>query len=223
MQTIYRGTIHTKAGRRNAWMDALFIDHAVLRTLWTNFHTVAPGALYRANHPTPGNLRRFTRKAGLKTLINLRGATGNGSDALSREAAHQLGLDFIDLPMRSHAAPKREQILALGGVFQRMRRPALVHCKSGADRAGFAAAIFLILEGHSTAEAKRQLSLRYGHLRHAKTGILDRFLEVWAQTGEGRKPFLQWVAEEYDEAALIAGFATNPIARFINDRILVRE
>jgi len=190
---------------------------------WTNFHAVEPGALYRANHPTPRNLRRFTQKAGLKTLINLRGATGNGSDALSREAAGQLGLDFIDLPMRSHAAPKREQILALGEVFRTMRKPALVHCKSGADRAGFAAAIFLLLEGKTTAEAKRQLALRFGHLRQSKTGILDRFLEVWAATGEGCKPFLQWVAEDYDEQALIAGFATNPIARFINERVLVRE
>jgi protein tyrosine/serine phosphatase len=223
MKTIYRGDMVTPAGRRNAWMDALFIDHAALRILWTNFHTVVPGILYRANHPTPGNLRRFTRKVHLKTLINLRGATGNGSDALSRETALRLGLDFIDLPMRSHAAPKREQILQLAEIFRTMRRPALVHCKSGADRTGFAAAIFLLLEGNSTAQAKRQLALRYGHLRHAKAGILDQFLTLWVATGEGRKPFLAWVAEDYHEAALTAGFTANHVASFINDHILTRE
>ncbi len=204
-------------------MDALFIDHAILRLLWTNFHTVVPGVLYRANHPTPGNLRRITHKVHLKTLINLRGATGNGSDALSRETASRLELEFIDLPMRSRAAPKREQILQLAEIFRTMRRPALVHCKSGADRAGFAAAIFLLLEGNLTAKAKRQLALRYGHLCHAKTGILDQFLTLWAATGEGRKPFLTWVAEDYDEAALTAGVTTNQVVGFINDRILTRE
>ena len=223
METIYRGDLITPAGRRNAWVDALFIDHALLRIAWTNFHTVQPGVLYRANHPTPRNLRRFTKKAGLKTLINLRGPTGNGSDALSREAAGQLNLDFVDLPMRSHAAPQRKQILQLAGVFQAMRRPALVHCKSGADRAGFAAAIFMLIEGWGAAEAGEQLSLRFGHLRQSKAGILDKFIESWATTGEGRKTFLQWVAEDYDEATLSASFTTSPIARLLDEHILKRE
>ena len=42
MDTIYRGDLTTPAGRRNAWIDALFIDHAVFRLAWTNFAAVAP-------------------------------------------------------------------------------------------------------------------------------------------------------------------------------------
>ncbi|OYV36935.1 MAG: protein tyrosine phosphatase, partial [Acidocella sp. 20-61-6] len=93
----------------------------------------------------------------------------------------------------------------------------------GADRAGLASAIFMLLDGKSAAQAQAQLSLRFGHLRHAKSGILDQFIAAWARTGEGRKPFLQWVAEDYDAAALQAGFKTNPVARFLNERVLVRE
>ncbi len=223
MKTIYRGDLISSAGRGNAWIDALFIDHAVLRIAWTNFHTVQPCTLYRSNHPTPGNLKRFTQTAGLKTIISLRGRTGNGSDALSRETAEELGLDFIDLPLRSRAAPKRDWILQFANVLQSMRRPALVHCKSGADRAGFAAAIFLLIEGSSSNEAKRQLSLRFGHIKQSKTGILDRFIEMWVRHGEGRKQFLQWVAEDYNEQALQESFKANPIARFINDHMLMRE
>ena len=63
MDTIYKGDLSTKAGRRNAWIDALFVDHAVLRILWTNFAVVKPAVLYRSNHPTPGNLAAFKRKA----------------------------------------------------------------------------------------------------------------------------------------------------------------
>ena len=223
MKSIYRGDLATRAGRRNAWLDALFVDHAVLRLLWTNFYPVIPGVLYRSNHPTPGNLRRFVRKFGIKTLITLRGATGNGSDALAREAAAKLGLDVIDLPMRSRAAPSAAQILALLDAFRTMRRPALVHCKSGADRAGFAGAVFLLAQGQIVAQAKRQFSLRYGHLRHSPAGILDAFLAAWeAAEGQG-KNFEDWVREDYDPASLTRSVKTNALQAFINDRLLARE
>lgn len=223
MDTIYRGDIATRAGRRNAWLDALFVDHAVFRLAWTNFAPVEPGILYRSNHPLPHHLARFTRETGLKTLINLRGLARNGSDALSRDMAARLGLDFIDMALESRGAPQRDRILRLAGIYREMKAPALIHCKSGADRAGIAAALYILMKGGDTATAKRQLSLRFGHFRHSNTGILDAFIETYARQGEGRKPFLDWVAEDYDEAALRAGFVSNPLARFVNDRILARE
>ena len=223
MDTIYKGDLGTPGGRRNAWIDALFVDHAVLRILWTNFATVAPGQLYRSNHPTPGNLIAFTRKTGLKTLINLRGEARNGSDALSREMAARLGLAFHDMAMESRGAPQRDRILRLAGIYQTMAAPALIHCKSGADRAGLAAGIFLLLQGKTTAEATGQLRLRFGHVRHSKTGILDAFFTAYAREAEGRKPFLEWVRDDYDEAALRAGFRSGSLAGFINDRLLARE
>lgn len=227
MDTIFRGDITTPAGRRNAWLDALFVDHAVLRLGWTNFAEVAPGALYRSNHPVPFQLARFARKVGLRSLVNLRGECRNGSDALSRDAARRLGLDFYDMAMESRGAPHRDRILRLAEIFSAMKRPALVHCKSGADRAGIAAALFVLIEGGTTAEARRQMSLRFGHIRQSATGILDAFLDIWEAEGEGRKPFLDWVANDYDEQILRdryrAGGAGRRIARFVNDRLLARE
>jgi len=210
------------AGRRRAWLDSLFDDHAVLRTVWTNFHEVVPGVLYRSNHPTPGNLRRFVRDQGIKTVINLRGVAGNGSDMLSREAARQLRLDFVDLAVRSAAAPPRETVLELIRLYRTMRRPGLVHCKSGADRAGFAAAVFLLMEGASAARARKQMRLRFGHMRHSRAGILSAFIDAW-ERDEGCKTFEHWVAEDYDAAALQAAFKSNALARFLNDRVLFRE
>jgi protein tyrosine/serine phosphatase len=211
------------AGRRRAWLDSLFDDHAMLRTVWTNFHAVVPGVLYRSNHPTPGNLRRFVRDKGIKTVINLRGEAGNGSDALSREAARLLGLDFIDLPLRSALAPPRETVLELLRLYRTMRRPGLVHCKSGADRAGFAAAVFLLMEGASPAQARAQMRLRFGHMRHSKAGILSAFIGAWERGGEGKKTFPSWVGEDYDAAALQTAFKSNPLARFLHDQVLSRE
>jgi protein tyrosine/serine phosphatase len=223
MDTIYKGDLTTKAGRRNAWVDALFVDHAVLRIFWTNFHVVEKGVLYRSNHPTPGNLAAFTRKVGLKSLINLRGQAKNGSDALSRDMAARLGLDFYDMAVESRGAPHRDRILRLAEIFGGMRGPALIHCKSGADRAGLVAGLFVLIKGGTAARAMQELSLKYGHIRQAKTGILDRFFELYAVDGEGRKPFLDWVREDYDEVALRAAFKAGRAASFINDRLLARE
>ena len=223
MDTIYKGDLGTPGGRRNAWIDALFVDHAFLRILWTNFATVVPGQLYRSNHPTPGNLLAFTRKIGLRTLINLRGEARNGSDALSREMAARLGLAFHDMAMESRGAPQQDRVLRLAGIYQAMQAPALIHCKSGADRAGLAAGIFLLLRGGTAAEASRQLSLRYGHVRQSKTGILDAFFAAYARQAEGRKPFLDWVRDEYDEAALKRDFVAGRLSSFVNDSLLRRE
>jgi protein tyrosine/serine phosphatase len=223
MDSIYRGDLVTQAGRRNAWLDALFVDHAVLRILWTNFHPVVAGRLYRSNHPTPGNLRAFVRKAGIKSLINLRGRAGNGSDALSREAAGRLGLAFYDMAFESRGAPHKDRILRLAEIYKTMKGPGLVHCKSGADRAGLAAGLFILMEGGGTAEALAQLSLRYGHIKQSKTGILDAFFLTYARDGEGRKGFLDWVREDYSEEALRAAYRSSALAGFVNDRILARE
>ena len=119
MDTIYRGDITTARGRLLAWVDALFVDHAVFRLAveqsrrqWRRAGSIA------ATTPPPRRLAALTRRLGLKTLINLRGPTGNGSDALSREAAAWLGLDFIDMALESRGAPQRDRILRLHGIYR---------------------------------------------------------------------------------------------------------
>jgi protein tyrosine/serine phosphatase len=104
-----------------------------------------------------------------------------------------------------------------------MRAPALMHCKSGADRAGLAAGLFVLFEGGTAREALRQLSWRFGHVRQAKTGILDAFFLHYQREAEGRKPFLDWVREDYDEVALRQTFRANGLASFINDWVLAHE
>ncbi len=221
----YRFTklLHTRGGRARAWMHSLLVDHAVLRLAWSNFAVVVPGRLYRCNHPTPGRLAAMTRRLGLKTVVNLRGVTGSGSDALSREMAGRLGLDFIDAPLTSRVAPPRERVLALARAFQTMREPALIQCKSGADRAGLAAAIYLLLRGESSANAARQLTLRHGHLAGAEAGVLGAFLRAYAREAEGRKPFADWLEQDYDPERVNRDFRPHAVARFINTSLLRRE
>lgn len=223
MDTIFKGDLSTAGGRTLAWVDALFVDHAVFRLVWSNLATVVPGKMYRCNHPTPGRLVRLKQRLGLTAVINLRGRAGNGSDALSRAAAERLGLDFFDMALESRGAPQRDRILRLHDIYRGLRGPTLLHCKSGADRAGLAAGLIVLFEGGSAADALRQLSLRFGHIRQARTGILDAFFLRWQREGEGRKPFLDWVCEDYNEAELRQDFHANGLASFLNDWVLAHE
>jgi protein tyrosine/serine phosphatase len=205
MDTIFRGDLASPGGRARAWVDSLLVDHGLLRLVWTNWATVAPNRVYRCNHPTPGRLARAVRRHGLRSLINLRGATGNGSDALSRERAARLALQFFDVPFSSTQAPTRSQVLALVAALQSATPPVLLHCKSGADRAGFAAGVFILMEGGTAAAAMRELSLWFGHLRRSRAGVLDAFFQRYAHDAEGKKPFLDWLREDYDAATLRRG------------------
>jgi protein tyrosine phosphatase (PTP) superfamily phosphohydrolase (DUF442 family) len=220
---LYRGELATPRGRRSAWVDSLLVDHGLLRTVWTNFGVVIPGRLYRSNHPTPGGLARLVRRHGIRTVINLRGASGNGSDALSREAAARLGVAFVDAPLSSGHAPSRERLLDLIAALRGAAEPVLVHCKSGADRAGFAAGLFCLLHGGSAADALGHLSLRHGHLRRSRAGILDAFFLAYRREAEGVRDFEAWVRDGYDPAALQRDVRTSRVARFVNDRVLARE
>jgi protein tyrosine phosphatase (PTP) superfamily phosphohydrolase (DUF442 family) len=209
--------------RPAAWADSLLVDHGVFRLVWTNLAEVLPGRLYRSNHPTPGRLAAAKRKFGLTTLINLRGRRMCGSDALSREAAQRLSLRHVDMAFESRGAPHRDRILRFHEIFQSLEGPALMHCKSGADRAGLASGLAIMFSGGTAAEALKQLSWRFGHWKQARTGILDAFFHRYAAEAEGRLPFIDWVRDEYDEAALKRDFVANGLASFITDRVLRRE
>ena len=195
----------------------------MFRLLWDNFAEVVPGKLYRSNHPTPARLQRARDRYGLRTLVNLRGHRRCGSDALSRQAAQRLGLIHVDMAFESRGAPHRDRILRFADVYASLATPALMHCKSGADRAGLAAGLAVLFEGGTAAQALRQLSWRFGHFSRSRTGILDAFFVHYAAVAEGRVAFLDWVAHEYDEAALRARFTAHGLSSFVTDRVLRRE
>jgi protein tyrosine/serine phosphatase len=223
MNSIFKGDVNTSGGRALAWVDSLFVDHAIFRLVFSNFATVIPGRLYRCNHPTPMRLRQLTRRYGLTTVINLRGVTQTGSYHLARDAALKLGLQYHDLSFESRGAPHRDRILRLHDIYRSMPGPGLIHCKSGADRAGLAAGLCILFEGGSASDALRQLSFRFGHMKQARTGILDAFFLRYEREGEGRKSFFEWLDQDYDRVALGRDFHANGLASFINDWVLAHE
>ena len=220
---MFSADLSTPGARRSAWLDSFFIDHAFFRIGWSNWAAVVPGRLYRSNHLTPRRLAKAAERYHLRTVINLRGERPTGSNALSVDAASKLGLTHIYMAFESRGAPHRDRILRIADIYRTMQEPALIHCKSGADRAGLAAGLFLLLNGGNSADALRQMSWRFGHVARSRTGILDAFFVKYAREGEGKKSFIDWVRDDYDEMALCRDFAAGGLASFLNDRILARE
>lgn len=202
--------------------DALFRDHAVFRLVHNRFYRVSP-RLFRSGQPTPSQLRRWTRRYGLKTVVNLRGRHPRATYGQEIAACRALGLAHIDFRLDSRGAPRKDRMLQLLDMAEELDYPVLAHCKTGADRAGLFAAAFLHgVEDRPIGMAQRQLGLRYGHWRQAKTGILDFFFERYVRE-TGGQGFRRWVDEDYDPAALKADFMSQWWATILVDRILRRE
>lgn len=212
-----------RAARLGAWANMVLVDHGVFRLAYLNRHRVADG-LWRAAQPAPHQLAWF-RRQGVRTVVNLRGGREHGSWQLQKEACERLGLDLVEFVVRSREAPDRDMLLASRAFFETLRYPAVLHCKSGADRAGFMAALYLLVhENRPVAEAMRQLSLRFGHFRFARTGILDAFFERYRVEGEAKGiPFLEWVERIYDPDALARDFRPGFWSDVVVDRIMRRE
>ncbi|MYG53509.1 MAG: protein tyrosine phosphatase [Rhodospirillaceae bacterium] len=202
--------------------DTLLRDHAVFRLVFNRFHRVSP-RLFRSGQPTPAQLRRWTRSHGLRTVINLRGRHPFATYGQEIAACREFGLAHIDFRLDSRGAPPKDRMLQLLDMADGLDYPALAHCKTGADRAGLFAAAFLHgVEGRPVGLAQRQLGLRYGHFRQAKTGILDFFFERYVRDAGGQG-FRRWLEDEYDPAALKADFMSQWWATILVDRILRRE
>ncbi|WP_166486304.1 tyrosine-protein phosphatase [Jannaschia sp. CCS1] len=198
--------IETHVGRRRAMRYHFWIDHEILRYPWTNFDEIAPG-VFRSNHPTRARFKAYAER-GIKTILTLRGGEDRPHHLLEVEACRDFGLTFECVPMSARHAPTVAQLSAVFEVLDRIERPFLIHCKSGADRTGLVSAIYLMhYENIPFDQARVQLSFRYIHIRRSQTGILDVFLEAFAarhaETGIGIR---DWIMTEYDEAALTASF-----------------
>ncbi|MCF3933805.1 sulfur transferase domain-containing protein [Acuticoccus sp. M5D2P5] len=215
-QERWRRPIETARDRREAWASLMFADHGFLRLAYRNRHRVN-AAIWRSAQPAPGDIA-WAKRAGVRTILSLRG-DGFGGDLLEQEAARREGLDFVRLVLLSRSAPPKATLREAIRLLPTLKTPLLMHCKSGADRAGLGAALYLIIvEGRPAAEAKRQLSLRYGHIAQAKTGVLDAFLEAYEITGERAGiPFAEWVETVYDPDALTASFKSNRAADVLID------
>ena len=209
--------------RAIAWFDAMVIDHGLLRPLWNRPKPFTANA-WRGNQPSAGQVRRMARE-GMQTIVSLRGLGNIGASLFEVEAAEQAGVNLISFRMSSRGAPKPERVNELIELMLSVETPVLFHCKSGADRSGFAAGVYLLATGQgAVADAKAQLSWRYLHFKGAKTGLLHEFFcEFERYTATTPVEFRQWVTDVYDPQQLERNFKPGGFASWVVDKVLRRE
>ncbi len=210
-------------GPAASYGDMLVLDHGLFRLLYWNRHRLGKHA-WRSAQPAPHHIRAMARR-GVRTVVNLRGEHPYASYWLERAACRRYGIEFVDFQVRSRAAPSRDELRGARALFERVEYPILMHCKSGADRAGLMSVLYRFLrEGVPLREAKAELSLRFGHIRQADTGILDYFFERYLADNE-RRPmaFFDWVETVYDPDELKRSFQSKRWANRLVDSVLRRE
>ncbi|HSZ52381.1 MAG TPA: protein tyrosine phosphatase [Caulobacteraceae bacterium] len=214
----------TPAGRRRTVLDHLWKDHAYLRLGFSNAHWISD-ELVRSNQPWPFQLRAWKAR-GIRTIINLRGGMATSFRALEVDACRRLGLELVDFVIASRDVPSAEKVLAARTLFQTVRYPALMHCKSGADRAGIMGVFYKhFRQGLTIREALEQLSPRYLHTRAGLTGVLDYIFERYLTEAEPQGvSFFDWTqSDAYDPVKIKADFKAQWWATVLTDKLLRRE
>ncbi len=221
-----RFDLTTARGRLAAYADMAWKDHAYLRLGFQNAHWISPD-LVRINQPWPFQLG-WWRDNGIRTVINLRGGGyETGFYVLEREACARFGLQLVDFAISSREAPTAAQVSAAKALFDRVAYPAVMHCKSGADRAGVMSVLYAHLRlGLPLREAlKRELSFRTLHVRQGKTGVLDYTFARYFAKGEPKGlTFDQWTQlADYDPRQIKADFQAGWWGTLVTEKLLRRE
>jgi protein tyrosine phosphatase (PTP) superfamily phosphohydrolase (DUF442 family) len=187
----------------------LFVAGIILaHQVGDNFHAVIPNRVYRSGQLSGKSLEHYIMYYHLRSIINLRGP--NPEDEWYQiecgSAAH-LGVQHYDVPIDSGCPPNPDELRDLVTVLQKCPKPVLLHCQSGIDRSGIAAAISrLLLDDTVTpAEAKSQFRLLYGHFPwRESTAKHKAFLDLYeAWLTENGLPtsssrFREWALNVYN-------------------------
>lgn len=156
-----------------------------------NFFAVEEGNLYRCRQLSGQRFAHYIDKFGIKTIINLRGVESRPTwwqeeIAVSRKK----NVNHYDISMNAKVMTPKNQLLELLYIYDNAPRPILIHCKSGADRTGEAAAIWILDQmGRTNTEAARQLAVDFGH-SPGRFPAKDFLIKIWQNR--------QWIIHEYN-------------------------
>ena len=201
----------------------MLIDYGIVRVLYNNQHRISP-EIWRSAQPIPRHVRALAKR-GVKTIINLRGEQTIGTRWLEQSACERFGIELVDVRVRSRAAPTVKEFKQMRHALETATYPILIHCKSGADRAGVMSVLARhVHDGVPIKDARDQLSLKYGHIRQADTGILDAVFDRYVEDSE-KNPieFWDWVETVYDPKMISKTFKANGWATRFVGSILRRE
>jgi Tyrosine phosphatase family len=197
LYAVFRGCV---AGFVAAWtIEILYMF------LGTNVHVVAAGEVYRCARLDPPDLKRVVRQYKIRTLFNLCGCS-DPEPWYKQESLTTCQLDICqeDLGFSAGRLPSIYATRRLVEALDRCDYPILIHCHRGIDRTGLASTVALLLHSDvGLAEARQQLSLRFGHLAVGRPAQIDRFFDLYQEWLRAKNlthssaHFRQWAVYEY--------------------------
>ena len=194
-------------------------EHNFINLFWTNLSKVDEG-VYRSAQLTPWKLRKLIKKYKLKTVINLRGNNKNYLYKRAKEICEKMHIEYytVSLSSRNPHKIRKEELEKLIFLLQNAKKPLLFHCKAGADRTGFAAVLYHILNDKDKYEAiQKELKLKYGYLSFSKAGRIKKLFELYDE----KEHFLDWFIKNRE--LIEKSYASNKLADILYDKILKRE
>ena len=215
--------LNNPADRKKAYRDLTWGDHGFLRLRFANHHAIG-GGMFRENQPSPNRIAQWA-KMGIKTNVNLRGESPKGFYLLEKEACEKHGITMVDFRVFSRDTHTPEKIRGAKELFESIEYPAVMHCKSGADRTGIMGVLYRHFHmGDSIEKAMEQLEFKYLHVKQGKTGMLDFFFKdylTYAKTHDIE--FIDWVETVYNPADVKARFMEQWSGNPVTELILRRE
>jgi len=204
----------------------MLVEHNFTNIVRLNFHKISDG-VYRSSQPTMEQLERYSRKYGIKTILNLKGPNLKSAYyAFEVEKCRQLGLKLVDINIASRRIPEPGKIRLAKEIFDQVEYPIWIHCKAGADRTGIYATLFQYFKLGIPIENTDQLKFwPYGHFKHSKAGKFDYYLEKYLEYKKENPGIglLEWAETVADYDKLNREFKPEGLASFINDYVLRRE
>lgn len=117
-----------------------------------NFSAVQEGACYRSKTVSPEALKNYIEKFGIKTILNLREASGvwfEKEDAAAKAA----GVALKTITLNGRALPTTDDVIKIFKLFENKEaHPILIHCQAGADRTGLAAAFWKLTQQNASLD-----------------------------------------------------------------------
>jgi len=146
-----------------------------------NFHVITPGQAYRSARLDRDELEYYLPKYNIKSILNLAGKKFSDHHYRDEiEVCRELNIVHYDLHLPADRKPSSHKIDRLITILKTASRPVLIHCKAGADRTGLAAALWkVIIDREPKSRAKKQLSIRFGHMPFGPTTAMDNFFTEW--------------------------------------------
>ena len=162
-----------------------------------NEGTVVPGTLYRSAQLDRKALQEEIAAHHIRTVINLRGRNTDHPWYLDEVAlCRELGVNHVDISWSAEHLPPPPEMEKLLRTYRDAPRPILIHCRSGSDRTGLAAGVFLIDQEHVPwQDARKTLNLEYGHVSAYPYFDMDAFIQLYGQSGDPSLP--DWTEKDY--------------------------